>query len=88
MPYWRSNFVQITIIIYLIVGLLMLRLLIAMITFTYNKVIRQAEDQVVFQYIKNAYELDRSSGLMPPPLNIFVCFIRPFLSAFSTENIS
>jgi len=71
-PLWRSNLGQITVIFYLVVGLLMLRLLIAMITFTYNKVIRQAEHQVVYQYIKNAYELDKSSGLMPPPLNIFV----------------
>merc|ERR1712113_242786 len=57
---------------YLIIALIMIRLLIAMISFTYNKMIRQAEHQVVYQYIKNAYELDRSSGLMPPPLNIFV----------------
>lgn len=48
-PVWRSNFVQATIIAYLVVGLLMLRLLIAMVTFTYNRVIRQAEHQVFFE---------------------------------------
>ena len=69
---WRSNLVQTLIMGYLIIALIMIRLLIAMISFTYNKIIRQAEHQVVYQYIKNAYELDRSSGLMPPPLNIFV----------------
>ena len=71
-PLWRSNLVQILIMGYLILALIMIRLLIAMISFTYNKMIRQAEYQVVYQYIKNAYELDRSSGLMPPPFNIFV----------------
>eukprot|EP01084_Bolivina_argentea_P260716 440364_1 len=71
-PVWRSNLVQCLMMVYLILALLMIRLLIAMISFTYNKMIRQAEHQVVYQYIKNAYELDQSSGLMPPPLNIFV----------------
>ena len=71
-PEWRSNLVQILIMMYLVIALIMIRLLIAMISFTYNKMIRQAEYQVVYQYIKNAYEFDRSSGLMPPPLNIVV----------------
>ena len=50
---WRSNLVQTLIMGYLIIALIMIRLLIAMISFTCNKIIRQAEHQVVYQYIKN-----------------------------------
>jgi len=72
LPFWRSNFGQILMCVYLVLALVMIRLLIAMVSYTYNSLIKQAEHQVVYQYIKSVYDFDASSGLMPPPLNIFV----------------
>ena len=67
---WRSNLAQILMSGYLVIALCMIRILVAMFAATYNRSIKQSKYQVMYARLKQAYELDRSSGLIAPPLNI------------------
>ena len=67
---WRSSLAQILMCIYLVIALCMMRILVAMFAATYNKSIKQAGSQVMYARLKLAYELNKSSGIIPAPLTI------------------
>jgi len=69
----REHGIQILLVLWMVLGsIVLLNLLIAMMTKTYEALESQSKAEVTFQRVQMAFEYDKSTSFLPPPLNLLV----------------